>query len=254
MSNLIEKLKEVKLGNGRLSNRDTLYLKQYIVRDVPQCVDAFRDIKIVFLVESPHRKEIRDGHPLAGSSGLNVTKNLIFSPILHDTLITRKLNDNDRRTSIGRLVKGNKIPCLSIMNVSLLPLHKRAYDSTEGSSNKMRTLWCALEEIKGKLEKSDERELDLCPTSRDVYDVIVNDLACRIEKIARRQPKFIPFGNIARRSLDRVKQGRESSEELRVSEVPVWHPATWSRKTYEDRCIDLLCLAFGIKDYLSRTS
>lgn len=218
MSNLIEKLKEIDLGNGRLSDEEGSYLTQHIVPDRPQ---NFSAVKIVFLVESPHIKEVRYGYPLAGTSGHNVTEDLIFSSDLHTE--RDNLDDIDRNTSIGKLVKESKIPWLAIMNVSLLPLQKIAYEDATERCTKMRTLWCAFEDIKSKIEKSHREEL--CPISGNVYEIIVDDLACRIRTvIGICQPKFIPFGNIARRSLCRVKRNLQC---LLVSDVKIWHPSRW---------------------------
>ena len=228
MSNLIEKLKEVDLGNGCLSVEDGKYLERYVVPDIPKAEDCSA-VKIVFLVESPHTEEVRDRYPLAGSSGCNVTKDLIFD---HD--LGEGLADEYRNAPIGSLAKA-KISWLSIMNVSLLPLQKSAYNNTEEKSNQMRTLWCALKEIKGEMEQSKDRDPDLCPISSNVYDIILKDLACRIEQIigyTKCRPNFVPFGNIARRSLCRVNGIRQKQNLPELSffncrRVP--HPSVWSR-------------------------
>ena len=241
MPNLIEKLKRVDLGNGCLSCDDARYLKKYVVCDVPRCVS---DVKIVFLVESPHTEEICRGYPLAGSSGQSVTRNLIF-----DHHLQGKLDDKCRNTSIGKLVHKNIIPWLAIMNVSLLPLQKIAYHHTEARSTEIRTLWCAFKEIKWELEKHDEE--DLCPISCNVYKAIVNDLACRIERITSQcQPMFIPFGNVARQSLDEAKRVRESLQGLSVSNVSVWHPSAWKYLKPQERVKHLEGVASDIEGYL----
>ena len=253
MSDLIEKLKEVDLGNGHLSCGDARYLRNYVVHDVPRSIGA--TVQIVFLVESPHRDEVRSEsrYPLAGHSGRNVTEDLILD---HNLQESEQLCAGDRGIPIGKLVYENKIPWLAIMNVSLLPLQKKSYRNHRNQSNKIQTLWCAFWEIKEKMQRSDSGDPDLCPISRNVYDVIANNLAYRIDQITRSrqcQPKFILFGNVARRSLDRAKQIRPSLQGLPVSNIPVRHPSAWYGRKYENRCIDLVCLAFGIKDYLSRT-
>ena len=144
------------------------------------------------------------------------------------------------------------------MNVSLLPLKKNAYDkkkayhNTEARSNEIRTLWCAFKEIKGELQKRDKG--DLCPTSCNVYEAIVNDLACRIERITSQcQPLFIPFGNVARRSLDRAKkakQVRKGLKELSVSDVCVRHPSAWKYQKCQERVKHLKRVASDIKGHL----
>ena len=172
-----------------------------------------------------------------------MTKDLLFPFGLNGEL------SNTDKVPIGILVKQNRIPWLAIMNVSPLPLQKQVYrgNSTEAQSRNMRTLWCALEEIKSKLEKSSKRDINLCPISNGVYETIVSDLACRIGRIASRcHPKFIPFGNVARRSLRRVSDAGGSFPTLHISDVAVWHPSAWNRKNYRDRNAHLCSVAFEI--------
>ena len=57
MPDLIERLKRNNLGNGYLSDTDACYLKLHVVPDLVQNV---KDVKIVFLVESPHKQEVCD--------------------------------------------------------------------------------------------------------------------------------------------------------------------------------------------------
>ena len=256
MSDLIEKLKGVSLGSGCLSGEEGNYLKQHIIHDIPQ---DFSAVKIIFLVESPHKQEVKSRHPLAGTSGHNVTKDLISHHTLRNLL---KLDNRYYNISIGKLVNENKIPWLAIMNVSLLPLEKTAYNGTEGKSNEVRTLWCALDEIKRELERSDGGVQNLCPISGNVYEIIVNDLACRIRRIIGRcQPKFIPFGNVARRSMYMVNMYmlKRNLQRLPVSNIRIWHPSVWRDKygnpnsDYMYRDAHLERVASCIRNHLPRT-
>ena len=218
MSDLIEKLKEVDLGNGRLSCDDARYLRNYVVDNVPQPIGD--TVQIVFLVESPHTDEVNpeNKYPLAGHSGRNVTEDLMSH---HQILPNGDI-------PIGRLVRDNQVPWLAIMNVSLLPLQRSAYRDVETQSDEVRTLWCAFKEIKGELEKREEGYL--FPTSINVYEAIIHDLACRIEQVLTQcQPNLIiPFGNVARRSLCKARQARpQSLQTLPVSRIKVWHPSKW---------------------------
>ena len=109
----------------------------------------------------------------------------------------------------------------------------------------MQTLWCALKEIKGEMEQSKDRDPDLCPISSNVYDIILKDLACRIEQIigyTKCRPNFVPFGNIARRSLCRVKGigQKHSLQELSVFNCRhVSHPSKWLQIQRSKRKEDL---------------
>ena len=211
MSNLVDKLKEVHLSGGSLSDDEREYLEKHIVRDVPEDLAS---VKVVFLMESPHTDEKEKGFPLAGKSGKNVTKDLI-------KLICSGVKGKD---PIGELVEESKVCWLSIMNVCLLPLQKTPYENNEKVSDTVRTLLCALKEIKYEMERGG----DLCPISKDVYEVIINDLACRIVQTKCQCPNellLVPFGEFARRSLAEVKRriGQDSMG-LHFSEETVPHP------------------------------
>lgn len=232
MSDLIEKLKEIDLGNGRLSCGDTLYLRDYVVHNVPRYIAD--TVRIIFLVESPHTDEVKreNRYPLAGHSGRNVTEDLMSRGQIQPYIDI----DRDRDISIGKLVRDNRIPWLAIMNVSLLPLQKIAYGRVEAHSDEVQTLWCAFKEIKRELEQSEEG--DLCPTSKKVYEAIIHEFACRIEQVATQcQPNLIiPFGNVARRSLCKAKQARpQSLQALPISHFKVWHPSKWRDKNCRAR-------------------
>lgn len=242
MPNLINRLKGIRLENGYLSDTETAYLRQHVVPDLLQNDE---DIKIIFLVESPHKKEVCSHYPLAGSAGCRMTKHLI----VHFNLC-EELDTEDQGLPIGTLVNQNKIPWLSIMNVSLVPLQKKAYhnNKTEVQSSKIRTLWCAFEEIKSKLETNQRKDPELRPICEEVYGAIVSDLTHRIGYITSQcQPTFFPFGNVARRSLYRVKQDGEFLEKLCVSDIPLRHPSAWcGRVPYRNLNKDLKSLASEI--------
>lgn len=228
MSSLVDKLKEVCLSGGNLSGDDGKYLEKHVVHDVP---DSFASVKIIFLMESPHIDEKRRGYPLAGVSGENITMDLIK---LIKVCSGMKSND-----PIGELVKYNKISWLSIMNVCLLPLQKTPYENREKASDAVRTLWGAFEEIREKVWKKH----DLCPIGEEVYDAIINDLGARIEQVkARCQSPLlvIPFGHIARQSLERAIEADSQLQFSKGMDVP--HPAACKWKTWDKNelavCID----------------
>lgn len=239
MPTLTDRLMEVDLGGGRLSGGDVGCLNRCIVRDVPMNTDG---VRVIFLLESPHRDEIRCGYPLAGRSGRRMTSDLVCG---------HQLAQVDAGTPLGRLVRDNQINWLAVMNVSCLPLQKEAYRDVETRSAAVRTLWCAFEEIRGKaMEAPDGRELDLCPIACNVYKVILEDLACRIGQIRGRQPKIFPFGKVARASLSEARRISPSVRDLPASDIPVRHPAAWHRGRYDDREGHLRALANDVKAYL----
>lgn len=83
--------------------------------------DTVRDeLRVVLLVASPHTDEVRDGYPLAGSSGTRVRNAL-------DRCYTEGPLPNE---PIGSLIYDNhpNFFRLGIMNVSWLPFEREAYE------------------------------------------------------------------------------------------------------------------------------
>ena len=225
MSNLISRLKEVDLGGCRLSDEDGEYLECHVVSDIPT---DFSAVKIIFLMESPHKIEVEKKCPLAGPSGVAVTEDLITNCALK-----RELHDEYRKAPIGSLVEGREIRSLSILNVSSLPLQKEAYGGECENSNEMQVLWRAFKEIKAEFEKKmDDGDPDLCPLASRVYEVIENDLICRIEGIVglcQSPPSIIAFGNVARRSICRAKRRAKGTPIADISVCGLFPPHPSSR-------------------------
>ena len=226
MSILISRLKEVDLGGCCLSDEDGEYLEHHVVSDIPT---DFSAVKIIFLMESPHETEVEKKFPLAGPSGVTVTEDLIMNCA---SIKNGLRHEDDPKTPVGGLVKGCKISSLSIVNVSSLPLQKEAYGDGRENSDEIHVLWCAFKEIKAEFEKKmTAGEPDLCPVASRVYEVIENDLICRIERIVglcQSPPSIITFGNVARRSILRAKKQAkgEPLTKLDVCEQFPPHPSS----------------------------
>lgn len=70
---------------------------------------AYTESSVLFILESPHKDELRNKYPLSGVAGKQASKMLLGKDI-----------------SLGEYSKNNRI--ISIMNVSTVPLQKAAYN------------------------------------------------------------------------------------------------------------------------------
>lgn len=134
-----------------------------------------------------------------------------------------------------------QIPWLSLINVSQLPLQQNDYcEARQDYSSELKRLLQALEEIKSKLDRlnTEDTHLRLTELSNNIFDTIVSDLACRIEKIRRRcrqNPIFVPCGKVARVSLNRARASlRRIGVEICIYQENVPHPAYyWLQHNYQ---------------------
>ena len=80
-------------------------LAEYFVDDL-----IFEDTKVLFVLESPHTEEVKNGYPVAGKSGKDMSK-VLFS----------------RSEALGKLIYTQEVQGLGIINISNYPLQKSAY-------------------------------------------------------------------------------------------------------------------------------
>lgn len=199
MTNLARRLRNSGSEGLGLSGDDVEVLERYCIDDLPASCINFRRIKVVFLVESPHRDEmsICHLHPLAGDSGKNVTD--IFS--LYGVI------DSYLTDPIGCLVKDKTVPWLAIMNISQMPLQKEIYCGFNVSrSPQIQRLLETFEEIK---RKSEQKQINVRGMSGygNIHEAIICDLERRIRLVSRlcclyrRQILVVPCGFFARNFL-----------------------------------------------------
>jgi uracil-DNA glycosylase len=80
-------------------------LKEYFVDDL-----IFEDTEVIFVLESPHTQEVRDGYPVAGKSGVDMSQVLLHQD-----------------EAFGKLIFTQKVKKIGILNVSNYPLQHSAY-------------------------------------------------------------------------------------------------------------------------------
>ena len=95
--------------------------KDYFVNDL-----LYDDTKIIFVLESPHIYEVKNGYPVAGKSGRDMSKVLV--------------SDEDlKKESFGKLIYEQKIKNLGIVNISNIPLQELAYSTEDSNFQKLPT-------------------------------------------------------------------------------------------------------------------
>jgi len=114
------------------------FFKQYYVPDL-----IGSECKVLFILESPHTDEIIHKHPLAGSSGLNLSKGLI------DAGLNEIANANGNYLPFGCWLQENINTSIGkkfgIMNVCNFPMQSEAYSCgkeiyVKDSLERLRTL------------------------------------------------------------------------------------------------------------------
>lgn len=83
-------------------------LKDYFVDDL-----VFEDTKVIFVLESPHTQEVKNGYPVAGKSGVDMAEILFM-----------------QKEPLGKLIYNRDVKEIGIVNVSNYPLQHSAYLTT----------------------------------------------------------------------------------------------------------------------------
>lgn len=91
-------------------------IEKYRVND--SIIEA-TSVKLALLLESPYKEEVKHGAPIAGKSGLSVTR--------HFTRYIHAFSDWDSRTPFGIQHRARKSSQIAIINCSNLPLDMKTY-------------------------------------------------------------------------------------------------------------------------------
>jgi hypothetical protein len=165
------------------------FLRAYRVDDL-----ISNSCEILFVLESPHKDELIHKHPLAGSSGLKMTK---LMQEVDETLFKEIASECDKNLPFGCIVKkalGNtqgfeQFKKFGIMNTCQIPMQKKAYSCEYSSCEIINDL----ETIKNNISKKKNHlrnKITSCLEKR-IMDI----------NIKRRNPKksliIIPLGNLA---------------------------------------------------------
>jgi len=172
-------------------------LNEYFVNDL-----LYKDTKIIFILESPHTQEVKNGYPVAGKSGNDMSK-VLFN-----------LDE-----SFGKLIYEQHIKGIGILNVCNYPLQKSAYKNQDLKEIEF------FEKIRQnpKLRKYDKMGIN--PTVIKIMDDFKSRLSVHKDK------KIIICGNFAQSAFDSIFDENNFSSILRVP-----HPSfnNWSKIKYKE--------------------
>ena len=172
-------------------------LKEYFVNDL-----VYEDAKVVFVLESPHTQEVKNGYPVAGKSGNDMSK-ILFG-----------LDE-----AFGKLIYAQKIKNIDIVNVCNYPLQKSAYKNPNSPE---------LEKFEKIRQNPKSRKYDKDGINA-VLKPMMDDFSKRLSK--HKDKKIILCGNFAGAAFDSVLDEMQFKEVLRVP-----HPSfnNWKKEKYAD--------------------
>lgn len=172
-------------------------LKDYFVDDL-----IYKDSQVVFVLESPHTQEVKNGYPVAGKSGNDMSK-ILFG-----------LDE-----SFGKLIFNQTIKKIAIINVCNYPLQKSAYLNSK--SNELEFF----EKIRQnpKLRKNDKIGINA------VIEPMMSDFANRLQK--HKDKKIVLCGNFAQNCFENYLVRDDFQNTLYVP-----HPSfnNWKKEKYRD--------------------
>ncbi len=177
-------------------------LDDYFVDDL---IDE--DSKIIFVLESPHTDEVKNGYPVAGKSGKDISK-VLFS----------------LEEPFGKLLYEKKITDIGILNVSNYPLQKSAYKNQDIKELE----FFELIRQNPKLRKYDKNGINIITTK------IMEDFKNRLSTC--RDKKIVLCGNFAQNAFDYWLDDKEFQKVLRVP-----HPSfnNWTKTLYKEKIENL---------------
>ena len=141
---------------------DYLNNKEYHVEDVKNC-DNCKEVEYLFILESPHTEEIKNGYPLAGESGKDVSRYLL------------NINEPFGKLIKEKKLKEKKIAIVNVSNVPLQPFNTKK-DDKEISNIK------DIDKIKNNLESIRKREIsDSTIGSKKLFELFKKRISEYIE-------------------------------------------------------------------------
>ncbi|MEA3228546.1 MAG: hypothetical protein U9P38_05665 [Campylobacterota bacterium] len=183
--------------------------QNYFVNDL-----LYDDTEIVFVLESPHVYEVKNGYPVAGKSGKDMSKVLVQDEAL-------------KNDSFGKLVYEQKIQKFGIVNISNIPLQELAYSTEDSNFSKLPTQLIFKDFVLFRQNPS-LRKKD-CRVNK-LIKIFQEDFAKRLSP--HRDKKIVLCGGF----VHKIFNDTFSHEEFRATiEVP--HPSfnNWSKLKYKEK-------------------
>lgn len=169
-----------------------------VLKDLKPCfvpdIFGFDDLRVLFIVESPHTEEVRYGAPLSGRSGADMTR------VLLDRVFNRK--DIREPLPFGRclLFQNAFFKHFGAMNVCNLPLQRAAFKKiAPGAQQKYGELFDAFKTIRSNPKAANRQS----KTAARIDRMIVADFTGRLRSRKQTDPLVIPCGNAARAFVEK---------------------------------------------------
>lgn len=190
-------------------------LKEYHeVKDLLQ-----KSTRLIFVLESPHKKELEHRCPVAGLSGKTMTKKLLAGKEQALGIVMKEFIESEERST--------DLEVLGIMNICPIPMQRIAYNEHIQFAYKIY-----LHEIE-KIRTSSKKKKKTSEEADKVFNEIIEDFRSRLFSLDLENVIFVPCGNFARFMFSEAVKDVESIQY--IDEIP--HPSynSWGQKRYEDK-------------------
>jgi len=193
------------------------YLEEYNVSDVIKA-----DMDYLFILESPHKAEIKNDYPVAGNSGIEMTK-FIYSQDCDDAFGKLVSQVEHYQAVYDGLNK------FGIMNVSSAPMQASALQDYKLSTAEEQVLHI-LEKLRVNYQAKTHRNSDWNRTK----EVVVDNFRTRLEEVLSNcNPDYIiPCGKLAQEYIDLANSIDDLSMQPKIiHEIP--HPSRNQWRHYD---------------------
>ncbi|WP_270181956.1 uracil-DNA glycosylase family protein [Alkalihalobacillus sp. CinArs1] len=200
---------------------DKQYEEEYNRLAERYCVEPFITPKsrLIFILESPHVAEVKNGVPVAGASGATMAKKLFGQEYNKPLGLLLKKHEEDD-------VDRPSLDTIGLLNVCNIPMQKRPYHQNDIES--AADLLERLETIRKYNHKDTFKEEEL----NIVQSFILHKFRERLAALLDKEVTLVPCGRFAQKFF---RLANVSSENWTVIEdVP--HPSynSWSRERYQE--------------------
>ena len=210
---------------GIFGRRLARFVESSVVPDLPE--GDWGGVKVVLLLESPHKDEVRAGRPLVGRSGVSVTRE--FGENVPTMRGVAGAVDGVVPAFGDLVAQGDRrVSWLGIMNASRLPLQRHAYPANGADHRADIPAWSefarCLPYVRGKRPVTERNEAALL-----MERAIVRDLQERLDGIpAGNGLLLVCCGEFAQRIFERTRV----RDTIRIAYAP--HPSynQWTRTKY----------------------
>jgi hypothetical protein len=180
-------------------------------------IDAYipKDIKVLFILESPHVQELKYGMPVSGGSGKTMTR-AIFGE-MYDLPLGRLLKEEASNERVGQI---------GLLNICPYPMQASAYgDDLSTFISDVE----ALEEIRSGFTKKSFKHSGAV----SIQAWMEEKFAQKMATLYNQKLTIVPCGKFAEHYVGRLKE--KSPNWTFINGVP--HPSynSWAREVYIDK-------------------